>query len=287
MRTYDELSERRNHLLVVSAGRWHTVLLEISLPLSVHAPDDVVQHRRRQDSLVARLLLLALAQPDLGLAHARSDQSIPQRIHQFLPTWPGIPSEDDARSDGDVNLESLDEMLKHLDELGRGRSIADLGSKRLPARFEHLPSRVDELDAVVGRRVVRGGDHHSNRLASELLRAEDGEETDSEKGCGEVVSPVKIQVMMKGQRNELQPRQEDGEDREEESSLGSEASRSVRVLVAVRLAEAVRGSRDGIDGKRGGHDGGRRVGREMRGRERRSTRPIAKDRRGIGDTVDM
>jgi len=54
-----------------------------------------------------------------------------------------------------------------------------------PRGFQHFSSWVDELDSVVGGRVVGSGDHDTDGFAEEFFGTEDGEEGGSVESAGE------------------------------------------------------------------------------------------------------
>lgn len=180
--THGELAEGVGHLLIVALDRRNAVLLEGTLTFRVDASDDVVQDRRRHDPLVGSVLALRLAKTNLLLINAHGSEALDESLDEFLSTRPRVSSKHDPWFDAQIDLARLGERLQDLDELLARRSVRDSRRVVLPSLLEHLPARVDQFDAIVGRWVVRGGDHDADSLAAALLGSEDGEETHSEEG---------------------------------------------------------------------------------------------------------
>jgi hypothetical protein len=266
--TNRQLAEGRRHLVVVALDGRCAVLLELALALGVLSSDEVVQNRGRDDALVARPWLLALLKADSGFVEADGRQTARESECEALARRPGVTPKDDARLDRGIDLKRVDELLEDTDELGWVAGVADARRMPLPRGLEHLAPGVNQLDAVVGRRIVRGRDHDADRLAVQLLRPQDGEERDPEEGARQDVGPGRSGSIVrtareacnssKGSLPDVVPATEENHDRpgrslatplEGTNALCPEAGRAIGV-VGRRLGVGLGRSLDDIDGER-------------------------------------
>lgn len=188
--THCELPESGCHLLVVALRGRDAVLLNAPLSDCVEAADEVVQHRRGDHTLVCRTDTLLCIHANLLLSEAHGEHAVDEGLDEPLSGRAGVPPKHDARLDGQVNLEHVHQVDEHGDQVLRGGCVGDGGRVGLPGGLEHLSLGVDELDAVVGSWVVRRGDHHSDRLAANLLGAENSEESHSVESTWEQRRPA-------------------------------------------------------------------------------------------------
>lgn len=98
-----------------------------------------------------------------------------------------IAAVDDAAGGVEVDLELRSQLLVGLEELLVGGGVDQQRCMGLPVLLEHLAHGIDNLDAVVGSRVVAGGDHNTNCLAVELAASQTSNQTDTERDAGQKV----------------------------------------------------------------------------------------------------
>lgn len=123
----------------------------------------------------------------VGVLDTGGLQSISQGSNQAVARGTGIAAVDDAAGGVKVDLELRSQLLVRLEELLVGGGVDQQRCVGLPVLLEHLAHGIDNLDAVVGSRVVAGGDHNTNCLAVELAASQTSNQTDTERDAGQKV----------------------------------------------------------------------------------------------------
>lgn len=142
--------------------------------LGVDTASQVVQLRGGEDLVV-------------GVLDAGGLESISQGGNQAVARGAGIAAVDNAAGGVEVDLELRSQLLVGLEELLVGGGVDQQRCVSLPVLLEHLAHGIDNLDAVVGSRVVAGGDHNTNCLAVELAASQTSNQTDTERDAGQKV----------------------------------------------------------------------------------------------------
>lgn len=128
-------------LLVVSLDRRLSVRFRGTL--SVRAPHEVVQLRRRNES-------------SRNLLRVHRGQTIFERPHEARARRAGVVTVDDGRRNQEVRVGVVDDRSERVDEISVGRSVREESRVVFPRRDEHFSVRVDEFDTVVLLRRRKG-----------------------------------------------------------------------------------------------------------------------------------
>lgn len=118
--------------------------------------------------------------PEVGVVDAGGREGVGEGHHEGVARGTGVAAIDDTGRGGQVNLELGGEGLVGVEKLLVGLAVDELGGIGLPLLLQHLAHGVDDLNAVVGGRVVAGRYHDADGLAIELAAAKAREEADTE-----------------------------------------------------------------------------------------------------------
>lgn len=166
-------NKRLRQLLIVSSLGGLAVCL--GSPLRIDTAREVMKLRGSKDLVVGVF--------DVGGIQACSKSS-----NQAVARGTGVAAVDNASGVVEINLELSSQGLEGVEELLVCSAIDKTGRMGLPVLLKHLAHGVDNLDTIVGSRVVAGRDHDADGLAVELAATKTSQQTDTEADAGQQVS---------------------------------------------------------------------------------------------------
>src|SRR5687768_12177521 len=148
--------KRLRHLLVVTDLA--DLAVRLGSTLGIDASGKVVKLRGCEDLVV-------------GEFGAGSLECIGERSNELVARGTSIAAVDDTAGSVQIDLELLSQTLEGIEEVLVGGAVDELSCVGFPILFQHLAHRVDNLDSIVLSRVVAGGHHDTDGLATKLAAA--------------------------------------------------------------------------------------------------------------------